>query len=158
MDKETLVYVDLQGTPYLVGRLWAEADGTFFGIVDNWYSCIAEGWEDAIEPLIAIQKGLDIARDKAIAEKSAHKPPAAGLAFTHARVLEVEKGKWIDDQTVVAAVRGGLLTLEEACTRYALDIDELIGWQRAVGRSGIKGLRVTRLQQYREMYEKHDRY
>jgi hypothetical protein len=23
MDKETLVYVDLQGTPHLVGRLWA---------------------------------------------------------------------------------------------------------------------------------------
>ena len=23
MDREVLVYVDLQGTPYLVGRLWA---------------------------------------------------------------------------------------------------------------------------------------
>ena len=31
----------------------------------------------------------------------AHKPPAAGLAFTHARVLDVEHGRWLADQTVV---------------------------------------------------------
>ena len=34
----------------------------------------------------------------------------------------------------------------------------LTGWHRAVGRSGVRGLRVTRLQEYREMYEKQDRY
>ncbi|HEY1548892.1 MAG TPA: amidohydrolase family protein, partial [Kofleriaceae bacterium] len=28
-------------------------------------------------------------------------PPAAGLAYTHVRVLDVEHGKWIPDQTVV---------------------------------------------------------
>jgi cytosine/adenosine deaminase-related metal-dependent hydrolase len=82
-------------------RLWAEEDGTYFGIVDNWYSCVPEGWEDAIDPLVALQKDLDVARDAEIAKKSAHRPPAAGLAFTHAKVLDVEKGKWIDDQTVV---------------------------------------------------------
>jgi hypothetical protein len=59
---------------------------------------------------------------------------------------------------VVAAVRGGLLTFDEACARYELAMEELIGWQRAVGRSGMPGLRVTRLQQYRELYEKRDRF
>ena len=59
---------------------------------------------------------------------------------------------------VVAAVRGGLLTFDEACDRYSLTMDELIGWQRAVDRSGIPGLRVTKLQQYRDRYERQDRY
>ena len=58
---------------------------------------------------------------------------------------------------VVAAVRGGLLTFDGACARYRLTMEELISWQRAVGRSGMPGLRVTRLQQYRDLYEKHDR-
>ena len=59
---------------------------------------------------------------------------------------------------VVAAVRGGLLTFDEALSRYELAMEEFIGWQRAVERSGIPGLRVTRLQQYREFYERRDRY
>ncbi|MBV1690441.1 DUF1153 domain-containing protein [Novosphingobium sp. G106] len=50
---------------------------------------------------------------------------------------------------VVAAVDGGLLTLREACKRYGLDLEELLDWQRAVERWGWHGLRVTKLQQYR---------
>ena len=51
---------------------------------------------------------------------------------------------------VVAAVRGGLLTLEEACGRYSLSIEEFLAWQRAIERHGLAGLRTTRIQQYRE--------
>lgn len=58
---------------------------------------------------------------------------------------------------VVAAVRGGLLSFEQACARYRLAMEELISWQRAMGRSGMPGLRVTRIQQYRDLYEKRDR-
>lgn len=50
---------------------------------------------------------------------------------------------------VVAAVRGGLLTLEEACERYTLTIDELLSWQTALDRHGLAGLRTTKLQNYR---------
>jgi len=49
---------------------------------------------------------------------------------------------------VVAAVRGGLLSAEEARRRYALDAEELISWQRCVDRFGVAGLRTTRLQFY----------
>jgi hypothetical protein len=59
---------------------------------------------------------------------------------------------------VVAAVRGNLLTFEEACARYSIAMEELIDWQRAASRSGLGGLRVTRLQEYRELYEKQDRH
>ncbi|MFC3675148.1 CtrA inhibitor SciP [Ferrovibrio xuzhouensis] len=50
---------------------------------------------------------------------------------------------------VVAAVRGGLLTLEEACQRYALTMEEFLSWQRAIEQHGLPGLRTTRLQDYR---------
>ncbi|HEY8260935.1 MAG TPA: DUF1153 domain-containing protein [Methylosinus sp.] len=50
---------------------------------------------------------------------------------------------------VVAAVRDGRLSLDEACRRYALTIDEFDSWRRFVERHGLPGLRATRVQQYR---------
>jgi hypothetical protein len=50
---------------------------------------------------------------------------------------------------VVAAVRGGLLSLEEACERYTLTTEEFLSWQRSIDRHGLPGLRATRIQQYR---------
>jgi hypothetical protein len=50
---------------------------------------------------------------------------------------------------VVAAVRGGLLTLEDACQRYTLSTEEFLSWQRLIDRHGMRGLRATRLQDYR---------
>lgn len=50
---------------------------------------------------------------------------------------------------VVAAVRGGLLTLEEACDRYTLTVEEFLSWQKAIDQFGMPGLRATRVQQYR---------
>jgi len=51
---------------------------------------------------------------------------------------------------VVAAVRGGLLSLEEACSRYTLSVDEFLSWQRTIEQHGLPGLRTTRTQQYRQ--------
>jgi hypothetical protein len=50
---------------------------------------------------------------------------------------------------VVAAVRGGLLTLDEACERYTLTVEEFLSWQKAIDQFGLPGLRATRVQQYR---------
>jgi hypothetical protein len=50
---------------------------------------------------------------------------------------------------VVAAVKGGLLSLEDACGRYKLTSEEFAGWQQAIDRHGLAGLRTTRIQQYR---------
>jgi hypothetical protein len=59
---------------------------------------------------------------------------------------------------VVAAVNGGLLTIDEVCERYGLTLEEFASWQRAVDRSGMHGLRVTRIQQYRRIYERQQKY
>lgn len=59
---------------------------------------------------------------------------------------------------VVAAVAGGLLTVDEVCARYRLSLEEFASWQRAVDRSGMPGLRVTRIQHYRQVYDRQQRY
>jgi hypothetical protein len=50
---------------------------------------------------------------------------------------------------VVAAVRAGIISLEDACLRYTLSVEEFLSWQRLVDSHGLPGLRVTRLQDYR---------
>ena len=54
---------------------------------------------------------------------------------------------------VVAAIAGGLLSFDEACQRYSLSTEEFRSWQRAMDHTGMKGLRVTRMQDYRDLHE-----
>ncbi len=53
--------------------------------------------------------------------------------------------------SVVNGVRGGSISLDEACQRYQLSTDEFLAWQRAVEGHGVGALRVTRLQYYRDV-------
>ena len=46
-------------------------------------------------------------------------------------------------------MRGGLLSLEEACERYTLTVEEFLSWQSSISDHGLPGLRTTRIQQYR---------
>jgi hypothetical protein len=54
---------------------------------------------------------------------------------------------------VVAAVRTGLISFEDACRRYNLSDEEFGSWQRAIDRHGLGGLRVTRIQEYGDRLE-----
>lgn len=51
---------------------------------------------------------------------------------------------------VVAAVEGGLLSLEDARARYHLSEEEFEDWRRLISAHGLAGLRTTRVQQYRD--------
>jgi len=51
---------------------------------------------------------------------------------------------------VVNGVRSGLISLEEACRRYTLSVEEFLSWQRLIDSHGVRGLRATRLQDYRD--------
>ena len=51
---------------------------------------------------------------------------------------------------VVAAVKGGLITLEEACARYRMILEEFLSWEYAVTHHGLPGLRVSETQHHRE--------
>jgi hypothetical protein len=74
-----------------------------------------------------------------------------GAALTLADLPPPNTGRWVIRRKaeVVAAVRGGLLTLDEALERYCLTAEEFLAWQQSIDRHGMAGLRTTRLQQYR---------
>ena len=75
-----------------------------------------------------------------------------GSALTVADLPPPGNQRWVIRRKaeVVAAVRGGLLSLEEACERYVLTVEEYLSWQRSIDRHGLAGLRTTRIQDYRQ--------
>jgi len=75
-----------------------------------------------------------------------------GSPLTIADLPPTNTKRWVIRRKaeVVAAVRGGLISLEEACARYTLTVEEFLAWQRAIERHGLPGLRATRVQHYRQ--------
>jgi hypothetical protein len=74
-----------------------------------------------------------------------------GRILTIADLPAPDTKRWVIRRKaeVVTAIRSGLLSLEEACSRYRLTADEFLSWEHTVGRHGLEGLRATRVQQYR---------
>ena len=74
-----------------------------------------------------------------------------GTVLTLANLPSPDAQRWVASRKaiVVAAVRGGLLSMSEACARYRLTTEEFLSWQTQVDRNGLQGLRTTRLQEYR---------
>ena len=50
---------------------------------------------------------------------------------------------------VVAGVRGGLISLKEACQRYNLSKDEFESWSQLLKNYGLSGLRATSVKKFR---------
>lgn len=77
---------------------------------------------------------------------------AASGAPPFAELPPPETKRWVIRRkaAVVAAVRRGVLSLEDACKRYRLSVEEFTSWQRLIERHGLPGLRTTRLQDYRQ--------
>ena len=74
-----------------------------------------------------------------------------GTVLTLADLPRPDAQRWVASRKaiVVAAVRGGLLSMSDACARYRLTTEESLSWQAQVDRNGLKGLRATRVQEYR---------
>ena len=74
-----------------------------------------------------------------------------GGTLTLADLPASDTRRWVARRKaeVVAAVRGGLLSLDDACKRYALTREEFVSWERAIRQFGLPGLRATHMQEYR---------
>jgi hypothetical protein len=59
--------------------------------------------------------------------------------------------RWVPSRKaeIVAAVREGFISLDDALERYALSIDEYLMWQRGLELFGYAGLRVNKSKQLR---------
>ena len=74
-----------------------------------------------------------------------------GIPLTLGDLPPADTQRWVIRRKaeVVAAVRGGLLSLDDACNRYRLTNEEFGAWQAAIDKHGMQGLRTTRIQHYR---------
>ncbi|AGF74775.1 hypothetical protein BAnh1_09020 [Bartonella australis AUST/NH1] len=74
-----------------------------------------------------------------------------GGPLTIADLPPITTKRWVIRRKaeVVAAVKGGLLSLDEACQRYTLTLEEFLSWQSLVNEHGLAGLRTTKIQHYR---------
>ena len=50
---------------------------------------------------------------------------------------------------ILAAIHNGDTTPEIACAEHNITAEELVSWRKSLDRSGQQGLRITRLQHYR---------
>ena len=59
--------------------------------------------------------------------------------------------RWVSRRkaAVVAGVRSGLISLEDACRRYALTEYEFNSWASNLKNYGLAGLKTTRIQHFR---------
>jgi hypothetical protein len=84
---------------------------------------------------------------------SSHKKPDYGQIQAAALALLPPPGtlRWgpHTKAAVVAAVRGGFLSLEQARERYALSLEEYIAWQQGMDLFGLAGLRMGGMQKNR---------
>jgi hypothetical protein len=77
--------------------------------------------------------------------------PKVKRALTIADLPAPSTDRWVIRRKaeVLAAVHGGLVSLEDVCRRYMLTVEEFLSWQYSIDRHGLAGLRTTRIQQYR---------
>ena len=66
--------------------------------------------------------------------------------------------RWVSRRkaAVLAAIREGLITMEEACERYMLSVEELLSWQRLMDNHGVQALKATKVQEYRKAFSDND--
>ncbi|HWO25559.1 MAG TPA: amidohydrolase family protein [Kofleriaceae bacterium] len=93
--------VAVAGLTYAPFLVWLDEEGELFAYPSSWISTIREGAASLIPLLLAAEQTWYAARAADLAKKLAHRPPAAGLAITHARVFDAERRAVIPDATVI---------------------------------------------------------
>jgi transposase-like protein len=77
-----------------------------------------------------------------------------GFARTKSAAVELpppDTKRWTARRkaAVVEAALSGIMTIEEVCCRYALSVEEFLSWYNTIQRHGVRGLRITKLRNYR---------
>lgn len=76
-----------------------------------------------------------------------------GSTLSRADLPDESTVRWVASRkaVVVHAVKHGLLSQDEALSRYNLSNDELDSWRLAVDRYGEEALKTTALQKFRQL-------
>ncbi len=73
-----------------------------------------------------------------------------GAPITAADLPTPNTTRWVVGKKalLISAVRGGLISIDDAAQRYTLSLSELLVWNELFAEHGLSGLRVTREQDY----------
>jgi imidazolonepropionase-like amidohydrolase len=93
--------VAVAGLGFSPSLVWLDEHDEYFGEVSPWTSTVAAGAEALVPGLIAHDQRWRDARAAKLASQLAERPPAAGLAITHARLFDSEARAVRSDVTVV---------------------------------------------------------
>ncbi len=76
-----------------------------------------------------------------------------GRKLTRSELPPSDTKRWVASRkaSVVLAVQAGLVDRDEVCDMYNLSEEELESWMGAVKSHGIKALKITKLQNYRQL-------
>jgi imidazolonepropionase-like amidohydrolase len=99
--KRRLRRLAIAGFGFDPGLNWFDERGELFGFVSPWSSLVPVGAESVIPTLVADDQAWSAARAARLAGQLAQRPPAAGLAITHARLFDSERRTVVPDATVV---------------------------------------------------------
>lgn len=71
-----------------------------------------------------------------------------GEVLTWAKLPPKDTKRWVPRRKaeVISAVQGGLISMSDACARYAISNEEFCAWVRAYERFGLSGLRARQVQ------------
>ena len=105
----------------------------------------------------SIYSGLNIRLQNGDAEMSGYTPGRAvvdpfGEPLTVDTLPPADTVRWVPRRKVqvVCAVRGGVISRQEACDRYGISDEELFSWERLLDDHGLRALHVTKTQHYRQ--------
>ena len=103
-------------------------------------------------PVAHVQEDSGTMDTRALYRQAAEVLGPEGRPITEQDLPPPNTKRWVIRRkaAVVAGVRAGLISLEEACRRYTLSAEEFLTWQKMIDSYGMRGLRVTRLKDYRE--------
>ena len=76
-----------------------------------------------------------------------------GTILSRSDLPSVNTKRWVARRkaTLVTAVAAGMLSREEALEMYGISSEEFESWIRAMTSHGRSGLRVTKIQEYRQL-------
>ena len=107
--------------------------------------------------LASILFGQNIGLQNGDAEMSGNSPGKAvidpfGEPLTVDTLPPADTTRWVPRRKaqVVCAIRGGLISRQEACDRYGISDEELFSWEKLLYDHGVGALRVTSTQRYRQ--------
>ncbi len=96
----TLTYFTVEGLAFTPTGAWFDEAGEMVATLFGWLVVVRQGWESVIPVLQEAQEEVAAERDRALAQRLA-RVPNGPLAFTNARVFDVESGTYMPHTTVL---------------------------------------------------------